>query len=262
MVVRLGVVGSPIAHSLSPTLHLAALAHWGITGTSEAIEVTSTHFNDVARMMEHFDGLSVTMPLKEQLLTICSELDDVAARVGALNSLRRRQGRIAGRNTDGAGFIDALRSELHCDVNAMRCVVRGSGGSAKSIVDALVAAGASDVILVSRNVEAALQIGRLYDVVRANPDSVEAVDVIVNTVPVVEGRVDEVAMPDMTWNHDAVAFDLTYHPDESPWLAAQRREGRQGINGLAMVVHQARHQLEWWFERSLDPQVLFAAVSR
>jgi shikimate dehydrogenase len=257
---RLGVVGSPVSHSLTPRMHRAALRFWDLEGTSETVEVSIAQAADVAQLMDSFYGLSVTMPLKELLVPLCQDLDDVATRVGAVNSLCTREGHLSGRNTDGRGFLDALGQEMDLDVQGRHCIVRGSGGSAKAIVDALVEAGASQITLFARNVATAQQLARNWPIVTINSSVVDDVALVVNTVPYVEGATVEFAQAPITWSADAVAIDVIYHPRETPWLAEQRFRGLRVMNGLSMLAHQARHQLEWWFQREIDPSVLLQAV--
>lgn len=259
---RLGVVGSPIVHSLTPRLHRAALDHWDLVGSSEAIDVGISQVADVAQLMESFYGLSVTMPLKELVVSLCESLDETAQRVGAVNSLCKQNGTLIGRNFDGQGFVDALRTDMGMDVRDRICIVRGSGGSAKSIVDALVSAQASHVALIARNRPMAERIQRNYGAITVNPDSLDDVALIVNTVPYVQGAAVELSEPRIAWSDDAVAIDVVYYPQQTPWLNEHHLAHRRTGNGLAMLVHQARHQLEWWFQREIDASVLFSALTQ
>ncbi len=254
---RVGVIGSPIAHSLSPQLHEAGMAIAGVTGTSTRIEVRS---GDVARVAEllagPFDALSVTMPLKTQVLALCDELDDTARRIGAVNSLLVRDGRIEGANTDGAGFVDALAGELGFSVDSRSVVVLGAGGAARSIVDALAAAGATRIGLLGRNPETVKALAVAYDVVHEGVLGDEAADLIVNTTPVA-GRV---VAPALRARPGAVAVDITYEPRVSAWMAQYEESGCRVVNGLAMLAYQAARQLSWWFEVPIDGAALLGAI--
>jgi shikimate dehydrogenase len=166
-----------------------------------------------------------------------------------------------GRSTDGAGCLDALRDEFELEPTGQRVVVRGSGGSATAVVDAVANAG-GQVILLARNYEAALKIARRYEGVDVNPATVDRVDLVINTVPV--GAKDSRTLdgPISGFSPGACALDLVYVPIESPWLRAQRDKGLRGANGLTMLVHQAHRQLEWWLDRPVPIDALFAAVGR
>jgi shikimate dehydrogenase len=257
----LGVVGSPIGHSLSPLLHEAALTALGLDGKSEAIEIDGSDVGKLKDVVLSHDALSVTMPLKEHLVALCDDIDAVARRVGAVNSVRTINGRVEGRSTDGLGCLDALRDEFGVDVSGRRVVVRGSGGSAKAVVDALVTAGA-DVTVLARNETVARAMAERYEGVAVNPRHVESVEVVVNTVPVGAKDTRSIDGVITSFDRDACALDLTYVPIASPWLRAQRDAGLRGANGLTMLVHQARRQLEWWFGQPVPVDPLFAAVGR
>jgi len=258
---RLGVIGSPIAHSLSPRLHEAALSALGLTGSSEAIDIRADDHAALTEVLATHDALSVTMPLKEVAVERCDELDDVSRHVGAVNSLRIFEGRVVGRSTDGDGFIDAVRDEFAVDLDGAHVVVRGSGGSAKSIIDALVRSGAR-VSIVARNADVAVRIVERYESVEVNAPVMRAVDLIVNTIPA--GAFDSGPLdgPTVEFCSGACALDVVYEPRESPWLAERRADGLRCANGLSMLVHQARHQMQWWFDQSVPLEPLFAAVGR
>jgi len=255
---RVGVVGSPISHSLSPVLQRAALSYLGLEGTADAIDLDSADeaFSTVASSHE---ALSVTMPLKEKLLARCDELDDVARRIGAVNSLRCTEGVIRGRSTDGYGFLDALTEEMSLSVEGTKVVVLGSGGSAKAIIDALCGAGA-DVFVVARNHETGTRAVERYDNARVVLEPKVACDLVVNTIPHRDGE-DRPEFAGITPSDGAVAVDIVYAPAQTPWLARRRDQGFRIQNGLPMLIHQARHQFSWWFDADVPAPILFAAVS-
>ncbi len=253
---RLGVIGSPIAHSLSPQLHEAGLAIAGVAGTSTRIEVASGDLARVAALLDDYDALSVTMPLKTQVVGLCDELDETAARVRAVNSLLVRDGRVEGANTDGLGFVDALVGELGFDVKGRAVVVFGAGGAARAIVDALAASGARRIDVVGRTAASVLALAAAYDVVHEGVSGDEPADLVVNTTPV-SGRA--IATPVVT-KSAAVAVDITYEPRISPWLAQYEESGCRVVNGLAMLAYQAARQLSWWFEVPIDGAALLEAI--
>lgn len=125
---RLGIAGSPIAHSLTPQLHEAALAMAGFEGTSRRVELGAKDKTKLNKAMrKEFDGLSITMPLKAFGIEICDEVDDVAMRTRSVNSLLMRDGKLLGASTDGDGFVNALRGQFDVGVEGAHVVVLGSG---------------------------------------------------------------------------------------------------------------------------------------
>ena len=261
MALRLGVIGSPISHSLTPRLQRAALDYLGLQGTSETVEVRGDD-SELSRALASFDALSVTMPLKEVALRHCAVLDPVAQRIGAVNSIIRRESGIEGRSTDGAGLLDALEHQYRFAAAGSTCVVRGSGGAAKAVVDALAFAGATKIALLARNETTARVIADKYANVVTNPSEVRAIDLVVNTIPFSEtAEATEPLTADLNYHDEAIFVDIIYDPRESPWLLHHRHLHRRTQNGLLMLVHQARYQLEWWLDASIPIEVLFDAVN-
>ena len=250
---RLGVVGHPVGHSLSPRLHRAGLAQAGLAGTSRAVEAGD--LAALAAVLPDFDALSVTMPLKAVATRLCDELDEVAQRTGMVNSLLLTDGRVRGANTDGRGLLDALAAG-GWHAAGRRAGILGAGGAAWSIVDALVDEGA-EVAVATRRPAALASLAATYPAVRSFVPG-EALDLVINTVPVAR-RADQLAAT--AASPDAVAVDITYEPRVSPWLA--QYEGRHWItmNGLPMLAHQGARQMAWWFSVPIDGAALVEVLA-
>ena len=259
MMWRLGVIGSPVAHSLSPRIHQAALSALGLEGTSEAIDLDLSHVTRVPALLETHQGLAVTMPLKRIVVDLCDRVDERAQRIGSVNSLLMRAGRIEGCSTDGAGLLNALRDDLSLDVANRNVVVRGSGGSAAAIVDALHDACAKSICLLARNHTSADVIAARYDNVDVNPVVVSDVTLVVNTIPHSDRPV-HLANGPRSYTDDAVALDIVYEPRETPWMREQAERGLRTVNGLSMLAHQAQLQLSWWLDQPVPLKPLMEAV--
>ena len=241
---RLGVVGHPVGHSLSPRLHRAGLAQAGLVGTSRAVDVTD--LAALAAVLPAFDALSVTMPLKALATQLCDDLDEVAARTGRVNSLLRAEGRVRGANTDGRGLLDALAA-VGWEPAGRRAAVLGAGGAAWSIVDALVGAG-TEVAVATRRPAAGAALAERYPGLRSLTHG-EALDLVVNTVPAAQ-RGEQPAV--VAAAPGAVAVDITYEPRVSAWLAQHERRHWITMNGLPMLAHQGARQMAWWFSVPID----------
>jgi shikimate dehydrogenase len=156
-------------------------------------------------------------------------------------------GLLIGENTDGPGFIDALRDEASFDPAGRRCVVIGAGGAARAVVLALARAGASEVGVANRtssrgSVAAALAgaVGRVVDL-----DAVAGADLIVNATPI--GMVDDgLPLDPQRIGRGQLVADLIYHPAVTPLLAAASAQGALALNGLGMLVHQAARAFRCW----------------
>ncbi len=257
---RLGVAGSPIAHSLTPQLHEAALAMAGLEGTSRRVELgvrDRSKLNEVMRAQ--FDALSLTMPLKGIGVEICDEVDEAAARTKSVNSLLLRDGKLLGASTDGDGFVQSVRGQFGLDVAGAHVVVLGAGGAASAIVDGLVRADVATVAVHARNEAKVDALVARYANVHDFSLTYRPVDVIVNTTPA-DGRVDEVAVMQGVSAH-TVAVDITYEPRVSAWRTLHEGTGCATANGLGMLAYQAALQMQWWWETVIDAAKLLEVIS-
>ncbi len=272
-----GVIGSPIAHSLSPVLHNAAFAALGLGATwhSQAFEVAPGQAEAALAAMRRADisGLSVTMPHKADVADLVDECTEVARRLGAVNCIINRDGLLLGTNTDGEGFVASLARGATFTPAGKRCLVIGAGGAARSVVLALVDAGASQVAVLNRTPEraatAAALAGRVGSVVPAEePARVEAVgsaDLVVNATPFgmagasPAGVSPWLVAPELL-RAGQVAADLVYVPRPTPWLLAAVAAGAQGVDGLGMLVHQAAAQLVLWTGKEAPVEAMWRAA--
>ncbi len=249
------VIGDPVRHSLSPTIHNAAFAACGLDWMYCAFVVPNGGARDALAAMRTLGiaGYSVTMPHKADVAAAVDECTPAAAALGAVNCVTNRNGRLFGDNTDGEGFVRGLAADAGLDVRGARCVVLGAGGAARAVIDALGRAGASEVVVVNRSAEAAARAAALPGVAGGvgrvgDPTAVAHADLVVNATPLgmpVTGAADLPCDPDLV-APAAVAVDLIYEPVETPWLRALRSRNVQAFNGLSMLVHQAARQFESW----------------
>jgi shikimate dehydrogenase len=261
---RCAVLGSPIAHSLSPTLHRAAYAALGLDWTYEAIEVDE---HGLAGFLEglgdEWRGLSLTMPLKRVAMGLVDRCSEVATAVGAVNTilLGPDEGRGFGDNTDVPGAIAALRERGLGDLRTARIV--GGGATATSIAHALASLGVTDLEIVVRDVsraEIAVQVARQagVDVTVLSLDHpfLQKVDLLVSTVPahVVESRSSELV------ETSRAVFDVAYHPWPTPLVTTAKRAGLVVVTGLDLLTHQAVLQVELMTGSGVDPEVLRTAA--
>ncbi len=257
---RLGVVGSPVAHSRSPQLHEAGLRLAGLTGSSQRVELTAADAALLPGMLEaEFDALSVTSPLKNAAAMLCDELSDVATRTQSVNSLLRRDGVLSGASTDGEGLMDALAAAFGPVVENAHVVVLGAGGAASAILDALVAHDASSVVVHGRNEQKVETLTGRYPNVFSASLVYRPVDLIVNTIPVA-GRDAEAAVLQGV-HHDTVAVDITYEPAASEWRSRYAAAGCRTMNGLAMLAYQAARQMTWWWGFDVPGAALLAELT-
>ena len=257
---RLGVVGSPIAHSLSPQLHEAGLRLAGLTGSSQRVELTLADASLLPGMLgSEFDALSVTSPLKNAAARLCDELSEVAGRTQSVNSLLRRDGVLLGASTDGDGFVDALEATFGAVVENAHVVVLGAGGAASAIVDSLVARGAASIVVHGRNEQKVEELTGRYPNAYSASLVYRPVDLIVNTVPVA-GRDAEAAVLQGV-HPETVAVDITYDPADSEWRTRYATAGCRTMNGLPMLAYQAARQMRWWWNIDVSGAALLESLA-
>jgi shikimate dehydrogenase len=263
-----GVIGSPVAHSLSPLLHDSAFAALGLAARwrSFAFEVAQGEAPGALETMRRarIRGLSVTMPHKAAVAALVDECSDTARRLNAVNCVVNEAGALYGTNTDGEGFVASLARAAGFDPTGRRCLVIGAGGAARAVVLALAAHGAAGVAIVNRTPERAFEAadlaGAAGSAVALTDGSVAravaAADLVVNATPV--GMAGGV--PAAEWlvapgllGPGQVAADLVYAPRPTRWLAEAAGTGATVVDGLGMLVHQAAAQLVLW--TGMEPPV-------
>jgi shikimate dehydrogenase len=248
---RLGVVGSPIEHSLSPQLQVAGLKLAGLEGTSTRVELDLGGADQLKVLATtKFDALSVTSPLKGVAHGLCDELSDVAARTKSVNSLLQRDGQLFGESTDGLGFVNSLRDEMGFAVENIHAVILGAGGAASAIVDALVHHGVASAVVLARNEARVEELSGRYKNVFSRSLVYRPVDLVVNTLPLA-GRSEEGAVLQGV-HRETVAVDITYEPRNSRWRELYDDAGCRSMNGLPMLAYQAALQMQWWWGVALD----------
>jgi len=261
---KAAVLGSPVAHSRSPQLHLAAYRALGLTGwTYERIECTADELPSlVGGFGPEWVGVSVTMPGKFAALRFAGERTERAELVGSANTLVRTDHGWRADNTDIDGVAGALG---HAD-NLRRAIVLGSGGTAPAAVVALADLGVTEIAVVARNREKSarlLELGAAVGVTTAFCDLADPqlagivadADVLVSTIPA-----DAAAEHAATFASVPVLLDAIYDPWPTPLARAVQSAGGQVISGLQMLLHQAFSQVEQFTGRPAPREQMAAAL--
>ena len=254
-----GVAGWPIAHSRSPMLHTYWLERYSIDGLYVPLAIAPAHLGAALHMLPvlGFRGLNVTIPHKEAAFAAMDQCDEVARRLGAVNTIVvDRDGRLCGSNSDGFGFIENLRTGLPgWDAPRRPVAVLGAGGAAVAVVDALLRCGVPEVRLTNRTAERASALAqRLGGPIVVAPWSDRSrlladVSLLVNTTSLgMEGQAPLTMALDALPPAAAVC-DLVYAPLETDLLRQARRHGYPTVDGLGMLLHQARPGFAAWFGR-------------
>jgi 3-dehydroquinate dehydratase/shikimate dehydrogenase len=248
-----GVVGRPVMHSRSPAMHNAAFVEGGVDAVH--LPLAAADYDDFLSFAEWagLSGASVTAPFKVEAFSRAGQHDAVSARVGAANTLRRREGRWEARNTDVEGFLEPLRRVL--SPGGAHVTVLGAGGAARAAVVALACAGAR-VTVAARRADQAAVVAALAGGASAPWPPPPGWDVIVNATPAgTWPAVAESPLPASAFT-GRVAYDLVYTPRVTRFLADAAAAGLTTIGGLEMLVAQAREQFEWWTGRQASARVM------
>ena len=254
-----GVFGWPVSHSRSPLMHNFWLAEHGIDGVYLPLAVRPDDFKDALHCLPKlgFAGANVTVPHKEAALACVDIADENARRIGAVNTVRvGDSGELIGSNTDGYGFLANLAESQaewrHAEVGVT--TVLGAGGAARAVVVALLDAGVPELRLVNRSAERAhklandigderIRIVAWHDRSQALSDAA----LLVNTTAAgLEGE-DSLALDLEALPQSAIVTDLVYQPLITPLLRSAHDRGNPIVDGLGMLIHQARPGFLAWF---------------
>lgn len=257
-----GVIGSPIAHSRSPTLHGFWLKKYGISGRYIPMDVAQANLAEVVRALPKagFVGVNVTIPHKEHVLNLADLVTDRAALIGAANTLIfRSDGRLHADNTDGYGFTENLRQQAkHWDPSSGPAAVIGAGGAARAVVASLVEIGVPEIRISNRTRARADALREEYGAKLTVFEWVQAGNMFEDAATVVNasslGMVGkpELRVPLDALSPKAVVTDLVYTPLETNLLRRAAEIGCTTVDGLGMLLHQAAPGFERWFGKRPD----------
>ena len=272
---RLGIIGHPIGHSISPVFQQAALDAIGFDGTYQAWDVAPDgvgEFVDGLRAPGTL-GINVTVPHKEAVIPFLDEVDDWASTAGAVNTIINRGGRLTGHNTDGIGFLRALREGADFEPRGRDVLVLGAGGSARGVVYALARAGVAQMFIANRTLERAQRLAALSIDSGAAAESLELsqageaareVALIVNctSMGMVHGP-DETGTPLSAASipSSVLVNDLVYNPLETPLLREAARAGASTLGGIQMLVYQGAASFEMWTGQDAPVPVMLEAAT-
>lgn len=256
------LIGSPVAHSLSPAIHNAAFAAAGLDWSYVAFDVAPGRAGAALEAMRTLGiaGLSVTTPHKDDVARGVDELALSATLVRSVNTVvTDPRGRLVGHCTDGDGFVDALRAS-GVEPAGIRAVVLGAGPAARSVIDALARGGAADVAVVNRTPSRAAAAAAIATTGRVGSlDDVACAELVVNATSVGMGTT-QTPLPIDRLRASHVVADVVYHPPHTALLRLAADVGCTTVDGLSMLVHQAALQQLLWTGERPDPSLLRRAA--
>src|SRR3989449_7349548 len=270
--VRLGVLGDPVAHSLSPQMQNAALGACDIHMQYARFHIRANELRSALLFLRrlHFIGVNLTVPHKIAAFTQIDEADESAARAEAVNTIRVRDEKLIGSNTDGEGFLRAIRTEFSIDLRDLRVLIVGAGGgTGHAIAWQCALENCERLVLVNRTLEKANALAERLRSFFTGPRvlgpvaRLEAVawdeatlraqlgdvDLIVNATPLGMNPSDPTPIPARLLAPHHMVFDAVYGPSKTSLLRAADEAGARGVNGLTMLLHQGALCFSIWFDR-------------
>lgn len=272
-----GVIGWPIEHSLSPRLHGYWLNRYKIDGAYIALPVRPADLVETLRILPRigFRGVNITVPHKEAALEAMDEVEPLARTIGAVNTvIVRADGTLLGRNTDAFGFLENLREGApHWHAPHKPALVIGAGGAARAICVALLDAGVPEIYLVNRTAQRAKELAEKLgeEVIAVRWDdhgaAMARASLVVNATTLGMKGEPEIILDLSKLPRSAIVTDIVYNPLETPLLAAAKKRGNAVVDGLGMLIYQARPGFEAWFGTAPEPttelrEYLIAALKR
>jgi shikimate dehydrogenase len=263
---RLVLLGHPVAHSLSPALHNAALRYARLPIQYEAVDVAPVALDDaVTRLVAARAAGNITIPHKEAFAKRCARVDAVAQRVAAVNTFRvADDGELEGTNTDVGGF-DALAREAGALRVGARVAVLGAGGAAAAVLAALERWSGASVSLFNRTPARAAALAQSFPIVQQVAPTVEAAvrdaNVVVNATALGLSDTDAFPVRIDAVPKGAAVLDLVYRPGETAWVREARKSGHPAVDGFCMLLEQGALAFEWWLGIAAPRDVMRAALT-
>lgn len=245
-----GVIGWPVGHSLSPSMHNAAFRELGLDWAYLAFPIEPDHLEQAVGGLFRSGcaGLSVTIPHKHAVISCCDEVTEAVEAIGAANTLvPLGDGRVRGDNTDAEGFLRALDESAPVDLEGADVLMIGAGGAARAIAFALKGRGAR-VHVANRTAAKAAELGEAVAFTReAIDEAARGCALVVNASSMGMGSEEVPAdLPVRALGPDTVAYDIVYRTEPTPWLRAAAAQGARTVDGVGMLLHQGAIAFAQW----------------
>lgn len=258
------VLGSPVSHSLSPLLHRSIFSHLGLPINYDAVEVTSGELETFLNKSQgQYDYFSLTMPLKEEALSLSVDIDPLVRRIQSANTLIRRDDMWSLYSTDGLGFLKALEASGHAKFDSV--LVLGAGGTARAVVGALDEISAKISVLGRTSTRSAVLEASVlraeFSYLRwSDTPDFSPYDLIVNTTPAGAADILANSVSNLSSPQSTLLFDVIYKPWPTVLASRWRDSGGTVLNGSEMLLYQGIAQAELVLGRVLDYQDLAKAI--
>ena len=270
-----GIFGYPVEHTFSPGMHNAAFKKIGINACYVPFAVHPERLADAVKAIIPLGlcGLNVTVPHKEKVIPYLDDLSEEARLIGAVNTIEVKDGKLTGHNTDGRGFLRALKEQAKFDPRGKKFLFIGSGGAARSVGFSLALAGAKKITFCDIDVQkAGLLAQDIRDKDRSrrwNDISTTALaacaadaDCLINATPLGLKKGDPLPLPADCIRKQHLVCDLVYNPPETPFLKAARARKAKRLAGLGMLLFQGVIAFEIWTGKKAPVSLMKSALMR
>lgn len=241
-----GVIGDPVSHSLGPVMHNRAFDITGYPGVYTAFRVTDVMTAVSGIRALHIAGVSVTIPHKVSIIEHLDTVDEIAGKIGAVNTIVNRNGRLAGFNSDCVGAVHALME--HTAIRDRKVMVIGAGGAARAVAFGMASQG-GNVVISNRSRERGEALSKSIDARFCPLDQIasESADILINTTPAgMHPNVDDMPISMEAIHPGMIVMDIVYHPIRTKLLQSAASMGCRTVDGVSMFVYQGAMQFEWW----------------
>lgn len=268
----LAVIGDPIEHSLSPIMHNAAIEAMGLDFIYVPFRIAASDLKTAIAGFEaiNLQGFSITIPHKQAIIPLLSEITDAARAIGAVNTVWKSGQGWCGTNTDITGFLSPLKTRSWSQSVA---VILGNGGAARAVVAGCAELGCAEIHVVGRSAEKLQEFQQSWKLESLQVHTWEQIsdllphaDLIVNTTPIgMSPHADQSPITDVQADQirvGAIAYDLIYVPNPTRFLQQTQQRGASAIDGLEMLVQQGAAALEIWTQQAVPVEVMQRSLQK
>lgn len=264
------VIGHPISHSLSPVMHQTALQFYGMDAGYFAVDVAPDELPSFISWCyrDEFLGCNITIPYKELLMDLVDEIDLVAGRIGAINTIIKKTGKLVGSNTDAFGFTKPLEPFIQ-DNLIKNALIFGTGGASKAVKTALEEQGFGKIILVTRSASDRTIKSEYSEIIITDYSKWKTyageIDLFINTTPLGMHPHIKKSPVENTDGHllaNSICYDLIYNPLKTEFLKTAEKNNAKTISGLDMLIQQGSRSFEMWTGKTFPEEQVKEKLNR
>jgi shikimate dehydrogenase len=268
------IIGNPIEHSMSPLMHNAAINDLNLDYIYLAFNVLPNNLKLAVKGIRAFKfiGINVTLPFKQKIMKYLDEIDPIARRIGAINTIKNNDGYLTGKNTDAEGGLRAIKNAGYT-ISGKKILLLGAGGAACALAFKM-AEEVNKIIILNRDLKRALKLSNnIRKYVRINvaakklnddvlkEECIKA-DIIINSTPIgMYPNVDESPIPVESLHEDLIVFDIVYNPIETKLISDAKQKGCKTLGGLDMLVNQGALAFEWWTNKKPNTSLMKTRIT-